>query len=112
MASGRAHQVSRVYHEALAYPIEERATFLAEACGGDASLRHEVESLLAGVTLIDAPFPTLDHPLTTLPKTVASGAQPGQTLASYRIERLLGRGGMGLQVGPLVLMNEPSRSSA
>src|SRR5687767_7843451 len=32
---------------ALRRPLSERAPFVAEQCGGDASLRHLVESLLA-----------------------------------------------------------------
>jgi hypothetical protein len=41
-------QVKAVFHAALERAPEERAAFLAEACGADAALRAEVESLLAG----------------------------------------------------------------
>jgi hypothetical protein len=39
--------VDRLYHAALARPLNERMPFLAEACAGDEELRQEVESLLA-----------------------------------------------------------------
>ena len=39
--------VERLFHGALALPIEARATFLTEACAGDDELRRDVESLLA-----------------------------------------------------------------
>jgi eukaryotic-like serine/threonine-protein kinase len=43
----RWNTVEGLYHAALARPVDERATFLAEACAGDEGLRREVESLLA-----------------------------------------------------------------
>lgn len=97
MNPDRWQQVERLYHAALARPAEERAVFLAEACAGDEALQREIESLLA-------------HPATTERFLVTPAAQavagagrpdaypaldPGTTLGSYRIERLLGRGGMG-----------------
>jgi hypothetical protein len=42
----RWNTVEGLYHAALARPVDERATFLAEAAG-DEGLRREVESLLA-----------------------------------------------------------------
>ena len=40
----------RIFHAALERPVEARAAFLAEACGGDDALRRDVQSLLdAGV---------------------------------------------------------------
>jgi serine/threonine-protein kinase len=46
MAPDRWHEVDRMFHDALERPPAERAAFLDRACGGDAGLRHEVESLL------------------------------------------------------------------
>ena len=46
MTPERWKQVSAIYDAALARPSHERAGFLAEACGGDATLRHEVQTLL------------------------------------------------------------------
>ena len=36
----------RIFHAALERPVEARAAFLAEACGGDDALRRDVQSLL------------------------------------------------------------------
>ena len=47
MTPERWQDVERVYHAALARSEGQRAAFLAEACGGDAALVREVESLLA-----------------------------------------------------------------
>ena len=42
----RWQKVEEIYHAALERKEGQRATFLKEACGGDESLRREVESLL------------------------------------------------------------------
>jgi len=39
-------KVKDIYHDALNLPENERVAFLAQACAGEAELRHEVESLL------------------------------------------------------------------
>ena len=81
MDGERRRQITLLYLEALSLTTEERPAFLGSACGSDAGLRHALESLLAGEAL-----------------TSAEGASPdaarGQVLGNYRIERLLGRGGM------------------
>ena len=46
--SDRGRQVKLLCLEALAREPDARAAFLDEACAGDAALRREVESLLAG----------------------------------------------------------------
>ena len=48
MTPERWRQVKAVVQEALARPAPARTAFVAEACGDDAALRAEVESLLAG----------------------------------------------------------------
>jgi eukaryotic-like serine/threonine-protein kinase len=40
-------KISQLYHEALARDGSERVAFLDKACGGDAALRKQVDSLLA-----------------------------------------------------------------
>jgi hypothetical protein len=39
-------QIEDVYHAALERELQNRASFLDEACGGDETLRKEIESLL------------------------------------------------------------------
>jgi eukaryotic-like serine/threonine-protein kinase len=45
MTPDRWREIERLYHAALERSAEERAAFLTEACGNDAALRQEVESL-------------------------------------------------------------------
>ena len=47
MTTPAPDRVSRLFHQALERPLEERRTFLVHACERDESLRAEVESLLA-----------------------------------------------------------------
>lgn len=47
MSTTREREILRLGQAALERPMASRAAFLAEACGGDETLRREVESLLA-----------------------------------------------------------------
>src|SRR5918993_809051 len=72
----------------------ERAAFLERACAEDPMLRREVESLLAQpqAGVIDAPVGALVAALVT---PLAPRLAPGSSVGPYRIESLLGVGGMG-----------------
>ena len=99
MDAERWRRISLLYQQALARPTEERHVFLASACGDDASLRQEVESLLADDTSGDdrLPLPATEEfadPVSSSVEGVNTVVEPGAILGSYRIERLLGRGGM------------------
>lgn len=93
----RWQQLERIYHAALEHTWEERKSFLMDACEGDEQLRGEVESLL----LQDlAPGNLLERPAYEAAATLfddlsAAGLQSGIQLGPYRVESLLGRGGMG-----------------
>jgi len=74
--------------EALSKDQAERAAFLDNACGEDADLRREVESLLAGCSKEGAFLATpVWGPVMPL--------SPGTRLGPYEILSLIGEGGMG-----------------
>ena len=89
MTLERWKRIKEIFNAALDKPLEKRASFLGQVCSGDESLQHEVERLLgehqeAGSTFLGSPF-ALDWSL-----------RPGEVVASrYRIDYLLGKGGMG-----------------
>src|SRR5262245_54580980 len=89
-------QISRLYHAALLRPAPERAAFVREACGGDPALQREVESLLA--------FDSAAQDFLNTPAAVAAArlmtdgpriSLIGRQLGAYRVDSLLGAGGMG-----------------
>jgi hypothetical protein len=61
MSPARLQQIQDLYHAAVDHAPSERAAFLKEACGLDAELRREVESLLAQNGSSDGP---VDRPAT------------------------------------------------
>jgi serine/threonine protein kinase/Tol biopolymer transport system component len=95
MTPERWQHVDDIFHLALEHAPAERSAFLAGACGGDEALRKEVESLLASHD-IDGSF--MDAPAYLAAELLMndqSELKPGQTVGSYNIISLLGRGGMG-----------------
>ena len=93
----RWSRITDLLSAALERDPTERAAYLDGECGGDAGLRAEVESLLAshqqaGVFL-ETPAALASG---LVPAPEGDGALAGQTLGPYRMERQLGRGGMGV----------------
>ena len=99
MAAGldpkRWQEAKRILDEALDRPGPERAEYIARACGGDETLRREVESLsraaAAEWSLVDdgalagpAPFPE-----------ERLRSRIGERIGAYEILSELGHGGMG-----------------
>ncbi|HEX6624624.1 MAG TPA: protein kinase [Pyrinomonadaceae bacterium] len=103
MTPERWRQVEEIFQTALDLAPGERAPFLEEACGGDAELRRDVEAMLAQY---EEAGDFLDEPLVEqsgLQELAAlmgeaERADPllGQRVGAYRIEREIGRGGMGV----------------
>ena len=114
----RWRRVGELFHRALEHGPEERSRFLDEACGGDAALRAEVDSLLAhhddgAPPAVPTPpdvVPTPPEVVPTPPEVVptppvdaaggdeagGAGLTAGRRLGPYHIIRKLGEGGMGV----------------
>ena len=90
----RWKEISALFNAALEQPVEQRAAFLASACE-DETLRAQV------VTLLDCHDPAeqfLTAPAAQVMSAAMTGdpaALVGRQLGSYRLDSLLGAGGMG-----------------
>src|SRR5215207_1095364 len=94
-AGERWARIKAVFVEALDLPESERGAFVARACEGDATLRTEIESLLANekaaASFLEGPAAGLfgqDAP--PLPRL-----EPGTRLGAYEVTAFLSAGGMG-----------------
>jgi eukaryotic-like serine/threonine-protein kinase len=93
MTSDRWQRIEELYHAAVPRKGDERAAFLAEACGADADLRHEVESLLA--QSVSGPNDLATGGAEARAKAAAQAALIGRHIGVYHVQALLGVGGMG-----------------
>lgn len=85
-------RVQELFEEALQRAPEQRAAFLAEACGDDTALRADVASLLQHQQ--DAPADFLKAP--DVPDRHSEGdARIGRRVGRYLIKEVIAAGGMG-----------------
>jgi len=94
LSPARWQQIARIYEWVIDRESSGRDAFLAEACSGDETLRREVEALLRR----DTAGMVLDRPIWATAAALledGSGVAAGTMLGPYRVERLLGAGGMG-----------------
>jgi tetratricopeptide (TPR) repeat protein len=96
----RWREIEAVFEAAQERTPDEQAAFLDHACGGDADLRQEVESLLRAATntrFLEPPFSTPVDQATSPSARASSGLlerlQRGLR-STYHVERELGGGGM------------------
>ena len=96
MKAERWKQVNDLFQLAVERAPGERAAFLDEACHDDEDMRREVESLLASYNraenFIELPAFEIAPELVTNDR---HGALVGKVIGHYRIESLIGIGGMG-----------------
>jgi len=92
MTPERWQRVKELFHDALERPADERAAFLAEACGDDAEARAALERLLDAHARADD---FLETP------AVGTAVEPsrlpltGRVIGHYEVRGRLGVGGMG-----------------
>lgn len=96
LAVKRFAQLRAAFEGAIELAPEERAAFLAQACGDDRELRRELEELLAAAGSASTALERFS--VTDLPAPVddlGADALTGQQLGVYRLMRMIGTGGMG-----------------
>ena len=87
----RFRELRSLVEKAMDLPEDERPAFVEAACGDDAALHAEALGLLDGLrddTFL-TPAPSLRSP------TASADPVAGTSIGSYRLERVLGSGGMG-----------------
>jgi hypothetical protein len=89
-------EVDRLFQRTLDLPAEERAAYLAEACGTDHALREAVLRLLGAVEASEGLFegPRPEAVLAALDATARDHPDLDR-IGRYRVVRRLARGGMG-----------------
>src|SRR5947208_17113844 len=102
MADAEWEKLKEFFHTALALPPKDRAAYFDRACEGDEFLRQSVEALLKSheesgfvdeLAYAAAAHLILNDQAARHPE--AEAFQAGQNIGRYRINSLLGEGGMG-----------------
>src|SRR5215813_2113735 len=99
MTPERWRQVEEIFQAALDLSPEDRTRYVSEVCASDTDLKRDVESLLSQY---DSAGELLDEPVygnteLSMFESFIEDNDPmiGRRLGAYRIEREIGRGGMG-----------------
>ncbi|MCA9275636.1 MAG: serine/threonine protein kinase [Phycisphaerales bacterium] len=96
-AQDREHEI---FSHAMGLPHDERGRYLDEACGGDASLREQVDSLIEAMEQAGA-HGFFDHPTggaTSAPcpnDETPEDVLPGDIIGNYTVLERIGEGGFG-----------------
>ncbi|HEX8194982.1 MAG TPA: protein kinase [Pyrinomonadaceae bacterium] len=99
-AAERAELIKKLFNDALDLEPDEREKFLLQVCGGDAGLQNEIESLLNSDNRLEdfLQAPAADFSASEMAAQLLvseEAAVIGKRVGVYRIEREIGRGGMG-----------------
>src|SRR2546422_10585624 len=96
MTGERWQEINDLFQLTTERSPDERAAFLEKACHDDKDLRREVESLIASheraENFIESPAFEVAPELLT---NETPDALVGESIGRYRIESLIGTGGMG-----------------
>ena len=96
MNAEKYNRIDRIAQAAVELPANEVAAYLDSACGSDPDLRREVESLILYQQKANS---FLEEPALTRAAELIAGSRnesiEGRTIANYKIERMIGAGGMG-----------------
>lgn len=122
MTPERWQQVETIFQAALDLVPEERPRYLSEACAHDVSLQSDVEILLsqhesAGNLLEEPLYGTTELSALGSLEALANAENDedpmiGRRLGAYRIEREVGRGGMGAVYEAIRVDNELNMRAA
>ena len=89
-------KIKEIFHAALELPETEREKFIENSCGADETLLAEIQTLFEAhdqaEEFIETPALA---PIADLVEETANFSRVGQIIGAYRIEREIGRGGMG-----------------
>ena len=98
MDERRWQRIETLFHDASALPQAEQAAWLASACGGDRELEYEVLRLLAGDQRSERTVRQLiaDASSDLVSGGIGAEAFRDARIGAWRVDRLLGEGGMGL----------------
>jgi serine/threonine-protein kinase len=81
-------RVDELAQSVLQQPPERRESYLDEICAGDDDLRTEIRTILDSQTEVG-------YTTTPMESARLAGLQEGEFVGPFKINRMLGRGGMG-----------------
>src|SRR5262245_29131738 len=96
--SARWRQIAELYDSAHQHEAQERQALVRAAAGDDSDIRREVESLLANdetPAILDISVGDVIGALGESAFDDNHGVHNGTMVGPYRVERVLGVGGMG-----------------
>jgi serine/threonine protein kinase/tetratricopeptide (TPR) repeat protein/TolB-like protein len=101
MDAERWKRVDDLLQSVLQVSPDQQKEFLRQACAGDASLEHEVQSLLSsheklGEFLEQPAMGMATQNVSHVAVSEAEDSLPGKTIAHYKVLRRLDSGGMGM----------------